>query len=307
MIEYVSDQLIASAKRRGRIPDGAFATAELLGVANEEIETYLVPLIEGVHEDYYETNVDFAVGPTSATYRIPGRAVGGSLREISFLDASGNTIDIPRVSIDDLEQATWGFTLLSQRVQYVNRVARAGPVTLRMTIALRPNRLCQAASAAVVTAINGDVLTLAAIGAPADPLLPLPDDTGPDALAAVTSFDIVKASPGFEIAGYDLAGSVSGANLTLSGDVPAGVEVGDYVARAGYSPVPQAPAEAWHLLAQAVRAELLSELGDAEAQNELGRLAMMEKRVKPLLQNRVRGAPQSVIRRHGVLQASRRW
>lgn len=308
MLGYLADQVLASAKRRARIPDAAFASDELLSIASEEVESYLVPILAGANEDYYEVDQDFTLtGDKSTVYRIPWRAVGGALREVSFLDASGETIDVPRIAVDDLEQATWGFVLESQGVRYVNRIARAGPVTLRMTFLATPGLFCQAASAAVVTGIAGAALTLGAAPSPAAPLLPLPDPAAPASFAGVTSFDIVRGTPGFELVAMDQAGTCDGTTLTL-GAANADIQVGDYVSLPGTRPVPQCPTALVPLLSQSIAAEMLHQLGkDDEAQAALAKRTDMEARAKPLLQNRVKGAPQQVIRRHGVLQATRRW
>jgi hypothetical protein len=308
VIEYVTDQLLASAKRRARIPDAAFSPAELLAIASEELESYLVPLIASAHEDYYLTHADFTLSADAAqTYRIPSRAVGGGLRELSFLDVSGEPIDVPRISTDDLEQATWGFVIESQSVRYVNRVARSGPVTLRMAFPASPGLLCQAASAAVISAVNGTAVTLAAVASPADPLLPEPDPAAPTSMSGATSFDFLRATPGFELVAFDQAGACNGTTLTL-GAAASGLLVGDYVTLAGQRPVPQCPTALFPVLAQSIAAEMLHQLGkDDEAQAALAKRTDMEARAKPLLQNRVKGAPQQIIRRHGVLQATRRW
>jgi hypothetical protein len=83
---------------------------------------------------------------------------------------------------------------------------------------------------------------------------------------------------------------------------------GDYVAPARSSPVPQVPTALWGLLAQAIAANLLSQLGqDEQADKEMARRALMEKQVAPLIRNRVKGAPKSLIPRNGVFSVTRRW
>lgn len=325
MIEYVADQLIASAKRRGRIPDSAFTTAEWLQIANEEMETYLAPLILKAQEDYYLASAVFAltaltdgavldlaldaelyVSTVATSWRIPPRAAGGALRDLSFLDASANTIEVPRISIDDREQATWGFTLTAQTVDYVNRVARAGPVALRMMFSMAPSMLAAAASCAKVATVAGTTVTVEAMDAAADPLSGATAYTA--SFPSATAFDFLKATPGFEVVGMDRAGSYSGGTITLSDAAPLDLEVGDYVALPHYSPVPQCPTALWGLFAQAVAATALEQMGALDqAQQATARRELIAKQVLPLLQNRVKGSPQSIMRRHGVLNATRRW
>ncbi len=309
MLQYVSDSLIASAVRRGRIPDNAFTVAELLSIANEEMESYLVPLIVSAQESYYETFVDVPVSTDYSTiYRIPSRAVGGALKEIVFLDVSGREVDVPRIDVTDLEQASWGFVLQGQGVRYVNRIGRADTLTLRMHFPFSPSPFCQAANAALITAINGSAITLGAVPPAPVPLLSPADGGAPGNMASVTLFDIVKGTPGFEVAGFDLAGTVSGSVLTLSSPVPTGIAVGDYVCQARQTPLPAAPTCMHPLLAQSIAVACLERLGQGDdAQAEAAKRADMQKRVLPLIENRVRGAPKSITPRRNIFAAAKRW
>lgn len=314
-LQYLSDSLLASAKRRARIPDSAFNAEELLAIANEELETYLMPLIVSAAEAYYETFTDFALQEDAGartvptvSYRVPPRAVGNALREVVFLDNDGRPVDVPRLDVSDLEGSSWGVLLQAQGVTYLNRQNRQDIATLRMFYALTPSQLCRASEAAKVLTVTGSALTLAAIDSPPWPLEDAAAGVAPGSLSGFTSFDIVKSSPGFEVVATDLAGTCDGLTLTLDGGVPAALQVGDFVAIAGRSPVPQVPTALWGLLAQSIACVLLGQLGQDEAeQKEMAKRALMEKQVAPLIRNRVRGAPRSVIPRHNIMAASRRW
>lgn len=329
MREYLADQVIASAKRRGRIPDGAFTAAELLAIANEEMESYLSPLVSGAQEDYYCADyyistkaIEFLDGalldlvldsplytviqPTGdqTVYRLPARAQGSGLREVVFLDAAGNIIDVPRVSLTDLDKATWGVILQSQSIAYLNRSQRSDVVVMRIIFPLTPGILCAAGDAARVSSISGTTIGLEAIPAPENPLGSV---NAPTSMSGLTSFDFIKATPGFEVAAYDRAGTCDGSTITLGAELPSTVEVGDYVAKAYYSPVPQCPTACLPLLAQSIAAACLVQLGHEDAEKALQVRALMEKQVKPLLINRIKGAPLQLISRTGVFHATRRW
>ncbi|MBN1442836.1 MAG: hypothetical protein JXA90_09005 [Planctomycetes bacterium] len=306
MLGKLSDDLIASAKRRGRIPDSSFTDPEWLAIVNEEMVTYLVPLIMSVQEDYYVTDYEVALSG-AGPYRVPSRAVANGLRELIFLDASGNPIDVPQVDGSQLDIAPWGFRLKSQGIDYVNRSNRSDAVTLRMTYAVSPSALLEAAGSAIVTAIAGTLVTLA--GMPGTSIAPQSVlGAAPGAFVGVTSFDACKATPGFEPVGMDLAGTCDGVIVTLADAPPPALQVGDYVSAAHFSPVPQAPVELFPVLAQAGAAAALGELGKTdEAQLAEQKRDAMARMVLPLMRNRVKGAPKAVLPHRGIFAATARW
>lgn len=326
MKQYVADQLIESARDRGRIPASAISSTKLLQIANEEMESYLAPTITGVQEDFYLSTAMFAldsivagalldamldaplyeIGAPATSWRIPSRAAGGSLREVSFLDSGANTIQVPRISVDDQEAAVWGVLLSGQVVTYINRVARTGPAAMRMTFAMTPSMLTPAASCARVADIVGNDVTVEAIPTPDNPVSGATAYTS--TFPSATAWDLVKGTPGFEVIGVERAGTYSGGVITLTAAPPSTLEVGDYVALPHYTPVPQCPTAMWPVLAQAVAATALERLGQMEeATQAMQRRAQMEAQSLPLLKNRIRGNPMSMVSRKNILASTRRW
>jgi len=83
--------------------------------------------------------------------------------------------------------------------------------------------------------------------------------------------------------------------------------VGDYVAQANQTIIPNIPTELHSMLAQRVACRCLEALGDMQGlQMANQKLAEMELKTGSLIDNRVEGAPLKVVNRHGFLRQSRR-
>jgi hypothetical protein len=291
---WTSTDLLASVRRRTGMPAaaGLFSDAEILTCIDEETRSYVVPFVLAEREDYWTANYDVTLVDGTTSYRLPYRAVGGKLRDVYVVDANGNAASIPRITRNDLTDARYGFYFAGNSLTLVNSgqtdVTRLG-VTLRMAYYLRPNALVATTSAAVVTALDTAARTMTFSACAT--------------LASATSFDVIRAKPGFETLGFDLAGSINGGNtvVTLTGALPTGLEVGDYVCLPQQTPVAQVPAELHDLLAQRVAVQILKaknlsdKAGVAESElKTLGALAL--KMIAP----RVEGESQQIINRRGL-------
>jgi hypothetical protein len=296
-VGYSADDLIAAAKRRGCIPtaQATFAIADFLAQADEEIRSYLLPLIRRVQEDYYLQTADFPVSAAvdqvgtiaGAQYRIPYRAVGGTLRELYFLNAAGSPVDVPRISVDDLAGASFGVYFLGNTIQFVNR-ANISVATLRMVYYLRPSALVLASSAAQVQSVNAAAkqVTLASV---------------PTGYAGNATWDLLRGRPGFEMLGFDLAGTLSGSTITFAATLPGDLAAGDYVCLPEQSPVPQVPAELHPLLAERLAGSFLKSQSDREGwQDSKAEQARLETDAMLLLSQRLAGAPKKIVPRNGL-------
>src|SRR5574340_806468 len=174
LMAVLADDLITSIKRRAGIPtaQATFQTQDFLSMADEEAQSFVLPLIRRTREEYGLQSADFTITTADARgstgpYRIPYRAVGGALRDVLTLDGNGNILQAPRVSVDDLEQVSWGSYLVGNVLYFVNRRPYAIPITLRMTFFMRPNRLVLVANAAQVSAVNSGAKSVTLSSVPA--------------------------------------------------------------------------------------------------------------------------------------------
>lgn len=285
----LADDLIKSAKRRAKIPSAqaSWSPTEILSSADEQIQSYVLPLIRRMREDYGLQSLDFALTTpdrqgTTGPFRVPYRAVGGAIRDVYLLDANRNPIDVPRITPDDLEQATWGVYFVGNVLYLLNKTTQSAPITLRMMYFLRPNRLVQQASAAQITGINfgTGAVTLGSV---------------PAGYSGQTTWDLVQGRPGFDTLAFDFAGTLGGSTVFFSSALPGDLVVGDYVCLPETTPVPQIPPELHPLLAQRVAVQYLESEGDQSVIQAAQTLSRMEADAMTLLTPRIEGRAKHII------------
>lgn len=257
---YTATYLLESLKRRGMLPSTteALSTADYLALADEELQTFVVPLLMSVREEYFVTTLDVSVASGTANYGIPARAIGGKVRFVQVNDGSGTYVPFRRIDAERAHEYVYsGDSPAGYRMEGGNLVIVPTPSatsTIRVSYFARPGRLVPTTEAAQITVINTGtrVVTLSA--------------TIPATFTTAELYDLVAGKPGFATLGIDLAvTAASGTSMTFTATLPTGLAVGDYVALAGESPIPQIPVEIMPLLAQRVAFKAQEALGDPRA------------------------------------------
>lgn len=292
-MDYTTTALLASIRRRTMAPTATAAgtaDADLLALANEELQSYIAPLLLSVREEYLLANSSTTMTAGTAGYRLPSRAVGAKLREVVRLDSSSRIFHLALISLDELDEwPTDNGTPLAFYFRGAELVLVPPPSaaeTLRMTYYRRPAEMVATTAVGAITAINTTtkVVTCATV--------PTTFDTG-------DTFDFVKSSAPFEVLAGDLAATAvtTGASgtVTLTAALPSGLAVGDYVCLADQSPVPQVPAELHPLLAHRVVVKICEALGDQQGLTlAQAQLAQAEQRIVEMLAPRIDGEPKIV-------------
>lgn len=147
-----SSDLIESVKRRISFPisQNTFSEEDILKFANEEITTNLVPQMLSYHEEFFVTYDLVPLLPTQIKYPIPKRAIGLRLRDMFYVDTSGNLFEMTRIDGDDkgffsrnigTDQTIHKFYLENDNVVLtpLSMVGVSG--SLRMEYFIRPNQL----------------------------------------------------------------------------------------------------------------------------------------------------------------------
>lgn len=280
---WTTSELIASIKRRGMLPtaQSTFQAADLLLLADEETESLIVPMVAGAREDFWTVSKDYS---TTTPIRIPPRAVGAKVRHAVLLDSAGNQVNCPRGSPKDALRATRPFYYVASSTLYLVNPTAASYPTMRVWFYLRPSRLVQTSEVAQVIGFNPATKQVTVNFLPA-------------AFTVGMKFDLVKASPPFECAGFDLAAAtISGSLITLSDALPASLEVGDHLTVSGQTAVPQLPLEFHPVLAQAVAAKCLDSLGDVEQSGPaMGRALKMADTALSLISTRADADPVTAV------------
>jgi len=288
---FTATELLASLKRRGLLPSttSAFSTSDYLKIVDEEIQTFVVPLLMDVREEYLVTTSDTSLTSTNRYY-IPERAIVGGLRDVRLADGNGGYIALSRYEPDEIEafptssgNAT-GFYVQGNSVVLVPAQSSG---TLQMVYFARPNRMVATTAVGEVLSIVGNVVTMTA--------------TLPSTFTSSVRYDFVKGKPGFDSLAIDYSASAVGSNtVTFSSTPPSDLAAGDFVCLAQESPIPQIPVELHGLLAQRVSATVLSALGDDKSERAFQIAESMEQRARKLLSPRIQGATRYVKNRYGV-------
>lgn len=274
---WTTSDLLTSIKRRAFSPSNqnTLSDSDILAIATEELHSYVVPLINGVREGYFEFYEDVAVTGATTSVDIPDRAIGGRINYLVSLNGTNETL-LPRLEpTDTYYNTTVGYydNWLMQPVGYYvrnHKLIFRGTLNdpyVRIYYFARPSDLVATTAARQVTAVGGSSLTISS------------------ALATLTTgvpFDIIKNTPGFAPVAFDQSATVSSATLTFT--PPSGVEVGDWVALANQSPIPQIPYELHPLLRERAVAVVLQATGyKSDAQMAFAAAAMMEEKALSMI------------------------
>ena len=292
---WTTGDLINSVKRIASIPSAqsSLSDQDILDIANEQLQAYIVPIITSQREDYFVTSVDVPLVSGVISYRLPTRSVGQALRQVYTVNALGHVQGFPRMSREDLEGASKGFYLegnvLTVIIDDPNKVAQLG-VSIRMMYHQRPNTMVLSGQSGVVSTFNAGArqVTLA---------------SAPGAFSSTVPYDIGRGRPGFENLAIDQTATVAGSILTFASALPADLATGDVVTLAGESTFPQIPLEVHPLLAQRVAVACLESLGDDDHLPSAAKaMTRMETDVVKLLAPRVAGNIERIVNRGSIFR-----
>ena len=184
----------------------------------------------------------------------------------------------------------WSFYL--QGNQFVLKpIPTTGSV--RVWFYQRPNNLILTSSAAQITSIAGNVLTVTSV---------------PSSITTSVTCDIISDQPHFNTLLQDfLPTATSSTSITFS-SVPSTVLVNNWVSPSGQSPIIQLPVEFKPLLIQRVVVKYyeiqgyLDKMGAAQK-----KLEMIEKDLFELINPRVSESPKRIVPDSNIIGGYRRW
>jgi len=297
-IDYTVDGMVTSVFRNCTAPasQNLFQNADIVAFLNEALSLDMVPVINSVREEYWVTYYDTQVDGR-ASYNIPTRAAGSTLRDAVFVDPAGNELDLQRLQPEHIKATfpfgfmlplyTFGYFVKNDQLfLYPPQAQNATQYKLRQKALRRPNVLTLQANCGQITNINGNAVTLANV-----------DSTWTTA----TTFDIIANTPPFNSQGDDLTiTSIVGSVVTFTA-LPTSAALNMWVCPAGMSCVAQIPYEAYPLLIKYAERALFRALGDTNGiQNSERICTMLEQNLVRLIDNRVQGGVKKVINRNNV-------
>jgi len=298
-----SDKLIASIRRRAMIPNdtATFEDSDLLEIANEEIDVEILPSLLSLNEEFLVTHVDIPLQNGVHRYEIPYRAVANKVRDVMLISGS-EVYEVTRTDLENLADYSGSNFGSYDNVVYIenNEIVFASVGNARSYEYLRiyyyrtPSRLVESNRVGQITFIdkpNGIVRV----------------DNFPENYSNLPTMDFVSANVANKIYNFDVSPQSVNKNVKEiyfnSDDIPATLQVGDYLCESQETVVPQIPSEMHPLLAQSVAVHVLESLGDQESLAAASnRLAKMSKNVMAMTENRIEGAPKKIVGRYNPLR-----
>lgn len=291
---YTTDTLLTSIKTRVMFPtkQNTFTDALILQLANEELQTVILPMIMSLQWEFFVSYFDYAL-TSEREYAIPANAIGSKLRDVVILSASGNENSIPLISQDlKGESSPWpygseGFLIRENKVVLSPNITQG--VTLRLYYFRRPNRMVKTSEAGQI--ISFSPITNSAI------LGNVPVDW-----TTSSTLCVVSNTPDFSLTVESSATSdVSSPTIVLPAATIAKLVINDWVALEGETPIPQIPVEAHPVLAQAVAVKCMEAFGDSN------QVAVSQEKFTQIMTNyqsmvapRVEGEPHRLVTRRGL-------
>ena len=274
----------------GATPSG-LTDANLLPVADREIQTSLVPLLMSVREEFYVLKKSYAITAGTTRVRIPGRTIAGRIRDARLTVGTSERRLIRYESEDKTRYfplngggaTPAGYYVEGEWLVLLPQSSLAA--TLDVYYFGRPGRL-------TITSSEWDVVNaITTTGSVSS--VNLAGSTTPASLL----YDIVRADSGFAplIQNVVMDGTSLGA-FDCASTVGALIAVGDYIVSADKTPVVPLPVELHGVLVARTAAAVLRQLGKySEANAETKHADELSGAALAMLAPRVTNQPKVAI------------
>lgn len=288
---FTTADLLASIDLRAFAPVDAttFSNTDLLALADEEIQTLLVPHLMSMREEYFVTYKDIPIVSGTTSYDIPVRAIGLGVRSVALVNSSGGIRPLPLLNITDLgstiQTGVQGFYMMGNSI-ILYPTPNNSTDTLRVHYQRAPSKLVETSAAFLISGVTSTVLSSASS---------VPSSWEGSGLSG--GVDIIRQDGGQDVIGMDLptSSAVSTVISFAPGVIPSATRAGDYVAKAFESPLIQFPREYRSILAQAVTVRVLQSMRLPGANEEIDRLKQMLDGVKLLVGSRSIGQRKKIV------------
>jgi hypothetical protein len=271
--------------------------SQLLLMGDEASQAYVVPLLLSLRQEYFVTIYNQTVLSGVATYPIPPRSIGRTLRELKYVMTGARKQNLAQIAIEDTQ--LWpndgtvsGYHFMGDKIVLVG-IPNVTTSTLEIWYYLQPSKLVKLSETARVVSVAGDVVTV---------------DTVPVTFAAGVVADFVQGISGNSTIAMDAAiTSVAGTQVTFGvGVVPLDLIAGDFITLAGQTPVVQIPTEGVPYFTTKTCIRILNAIGDFDGMAALENLAtQQEKSLKLITEPRNSGESVKIVPRWGLLRQGR--
>jgi len=294
-MDYSTDWLVANVQRMESVATSSqtFSEDDIVEFLNLELQSTVVPTIQSVNEEFGVFYEEFTSAELGTTVQIPAVATGARLRSVQLISPANYITAFPRLSPDSIGKrgAVWpqsaGYYIRNNELVFYPYKPQ-GNFTLRLNYFRRPNVLVPATEAGRVLSIDtvGNTVTL--------------DNTPTTNWAVGENLDIIEGEQPFDFRVQSTPiVNITGPVIELDPAVIAEVQVGDYLARQGESPVVQfVPIEALYLLSQLAGCRCLQALGDTEGWKlSVQKAESMKTMLLNMVSDRIAGNPQKIVAR----------
>ncbi len=295
MPDNTTDTLLKSIKARITIPSSQnlFTDDDLLLLANEELESVIVPMIMRIRWEFFVTFIEYDLDGTTE-FPFPANAVAGSLRDVTVIDNNKNERQLSLISQKlRTSGGLWpsafnaeGFYIRGNTIFLTSDIQQGAK--LRVYFPRRPNSLVKTSDAGQILAINTSTNVITLGNVPVD-------------WTTNDTVDVVSNVPGFDLTVEGAALSViSSPTVTVDAATTAELVVGDWFCLEGESSIPQIPVETHPILAQSTAIKCLEAMGDKT------QIGVSESKLKELMVNyysmspRIEDQPKRLATRKGI-------
>lgn len=242
-----ADDIVTSVSRSAALPlsQNTLTASDLLAFLTEEMQSTISDLVHTIREEYWVKNYDIAITSQEFQFDIPQRALAGGLRDVVFVDQSGNEIEIAQLAPEQIKSPAYfayqpafqqqGYFVKDSKINLWPQTANNTAYTLRLKYERRPGTLVSIDDCAQITSVdsNNSQVTVAS----------LPSDW-----TTSTTVDIIQNVPAFvSVSDDQVISAINVTTLTLS-PFPTGLAVGQWICPAGTSCIAQIPLETYPLL-----------------------------------------------------------
>lgn len=299
--QYAVEQLIATIKRACAVPTSqlTYTDADWALMANDMLQTKVVPLLMSTREDYF-TTFEEVLSPADGRIQFASDAVGSKLRNVCYVSQQNPLvlINLPRIDLDVVAGVgfynLWtlaGFYVEGNEVCLYPNTSVPTNTNIRIYYYRRTLALADPASYGQVISVDTGTNTVVLN------FIPYDWEIG-------TELNVVGSQPNFLINNpLTTITAVSSPSIIL--DSVEGIEIGDYISEVGYSAIPQIPIEAMNYLAQLTAAMALEGLGQFDgAKSALAVADSLKESLLVMVSQRVDGSPKKVINPSGGLRVA---
>lgn len=294
---WTTDTLVSRIRRRANLPDasaGGPSDSELLDAAYEEILAVFQPILRTTQESYATAITDIAIVSGTPRYRIPRDSLGGTVRDVRLVDADGVEISVLKALPTDAPAygssgSLSAYTIEGDHIRLLPSPSSSmSGYSLRVWYYRRPSKLVPVSSCYTIASTTSTTIVLSS-----DP-----------SYGSTTEFDVVFASPQFDLVLDGATASWSTVTATFSGGEDLSeLSAGDYLCAHMETCVPRLPELMHGALASSVAAQILLEEGDQRgAAAEIAQRDRLIGASRSALDPRADASPNHIINRSSVLR-----